>query len=140
MGGIIGKWEFYFANGNLKESRVYKNGEPTGVWQKFNSNGKLVLVRDYLVPGVLKQNSFDSLGRILFKNESEYDIISNYSWGESRILSTDDEGEDVYITIDELIKDTDMGEWSNLNDLIDSIKESAYNKVFSNCGFGIWWQ
>lgn len=57
----IGKWEFYFANGNLKESRVYKNGEPTGVWQKFNSNGKLVLVRDYLVPGVLKQNSFDSL-------------------------------------------------------------------------------
>jgi antitoxin component YwqK of YwqJK toxin-antitoxin module len=71
----IGKWEFYFANGNLKESRVYKNGEPTGVWQKFNSNGKLVLVRDYLVPGVLKQNSFDSLGRILFKNEFEYDSL-----------------------------------------------------------------
>ena len=70
-----GKWEFYFANGNLKESRVYKNGEPTGVWQKFNSNGKLVLVRDYLVPGVLKQNSFDSLGRILFKNEIEYDSL-----------------------------------------------------------------
>ena len=70
-----GKWEFYFANGNLKERRVYKNGEPTGVWQKFNSNGKLVLVRDYLVPGVLKQNSFDSLGRILFKNEIEYDSL-----------------------------------------------------------------
>ncbi len=70
-----GKWEFYFENGNLKESRVYEKGNPIGVWQKFNSNGKLVLVRDYSVPGLLKQNSFDSLGRYLIKNEIENDSL-----------------------------------------------------------------
>lgn len=74
------------------------------------------------------------------KDESENDIISRSIWGESHILSTNEEGEGEYMTIQEIIDHTDMGGWSELDELLDHIKEKAYNKVFANCGFGIWWQ
>lgn len=72
-------------------------------------------------------------------NESETDVVSNYKWGESKILSTDEEGKEKYLTIEEIIEDTDMGSWSDLDDLMDTIKGNAYNKIYRNCGFGIWW-
>lgn len=74
------------------------------------------------------------------KDESENDIIIRSIWGESHILSTNEEGEGEYMTIQEIIDHTDMGGWSELDELLDHIKEKAYNKVFANCGFGIWWQ
>ena len=74
------------------------------------------------------------------EDESENDVISNHGWGESRILSTDPEtGEADYLTIQEVIENTDMGGWGELDELLDHIKSEAYNKVQSNCGFGIWW-
>lgn len=74
------------------------------------------------------------------EGESEVDIISKSKWGESRVLSTNEDGKEEYLTIQEVIDNADMGEWGELDDLIDTIKGNAYNKIYSNCGFGIWWE
>lgn len=74
------------------------------------------------------------------EDESENDVISKHGWGDSKILSTNEEGEGEYMTIQEVIDNTDMGGWSDLDELLDHIKEKAYNKVYQNCGFGIWWE
>ena len=74
------------------------------------------------------------------EDESENDIICNSAWGKSRILNTNEDGIEQYFTIEEIIDNADMGDWSELDDLIDTIKGNAYNKIHRNCGFGIWWQ
>jgi formylmethanofuran dehydrogenase subunit D len=75
------------------------------------------------------------------EDESENDVISESRWGNSRILSTDSEtGEETFKTIEQIIDETDMGGWSELDELIDHIKNEAYKIVFRNCGFGIWWE
>lgn len=75
------------------------------------------------------------------EDESENDVISKLSWGDSKILSSDSEtGEEKYMTIQQIIDETDMGGWGDLDELLDDIKTKAYNKVFENCGFGIWWE
>lgn len=74
------------------------------------------------------------------EDEAENDVISTSSWGDSRILSTGDEGEETYKTIKQIIDDTDFSGWSEMDELIDHIKLKAYNIVSSNCGFGIWWE
>lgn len=75
------------------------------------------------------------------EDESENDVISKSSWGDSKILSTDNEtGEETYKTIQEIIDDSDMGDWSELDELIDHIRMKAYNIVYYNCGFGVWWE
>lgn len=75
------------------------------------------------------------------EDETVNDVVSRSSWGESRILSTDMEtGEETYKTIQEIIDETDMGGWSELDELLDHIKAKAYKIVIRNCGFGIWWE
>jgi hypothetical protein len=74
------------------------------------------------------------------EDESENDVVSNHGWGESRLLGTDENGQEKYMTIEEIINNTDMGGWSELDELLDEIKSQAYNKVYYNCGFGVWWQ
>ena len=75
------------------------------------------------------------------ERESENDVISKSSWGDSKILSSDPEtGDEGYFTIQEVIDNTDMGGWSDLDELLDHIKDEAYKIVFQNCGFGIWWE
>jgi len=75
------------------------------------------------------------------EGESYNDVISKSSWGESKILDIDpDTGEPDYVTIQMIIDNTDMGGWGELDELLDHIKEEAYNIVYSNCGFGIWWE
>lgn len=74
------------------------------------------------------------------RNESETDVISKYKWGNSHILGTTEDGDVEYMTIQEVIDNTDMGGWSDLDDLMDTIKGNAYNKIYTNCGFGIWWE
>ena len=74
------------------------------------------------------------------EDESENDVVSNHGWGESRLLGTDENGQEKYMTIEEIIENTDMGGWSELDELLDEIKSQAYNKVYYNCGFGVWWQ
>jgi len=75
------------------------------------------------------------------EDESENDVISKSSWGESKILNIDpDTGEPDYVTIQTIIDNTDMGSWGELDELLDHIKEQANNIVFQNCGFSIWWE
>lgn len=75
------------------------------------------------------------------ERESQYDIISDSEWGESKILWYDSNGEnEEFKSIEDVIDDVDMGDWGDLDELIDSIKNKAYNIVRQNCGFGIWWE
>lgn len=75
------------------------------------------------------------------KEEHENNVICNYAWGDSRILSTDPEiGEKTFKTIEEIINESDMSDWSELDELLDHIKNQANDKVYWNCGFGVLWQ
>lgn len=74
------------------------------------------------------------------EDESENDIIVTNEWGKSKILGDDENGQQKYLTIEELIENTDMGGWAELDELIDYMKGKAYNVVLENCGFGVWWQ
>jgi hypothetical protein len=74
------------------------------------------------------------------QEESENDVVSNYAWGDSRILSTLESGKETFKTIQEIINEADMADWAELDELLDHIKSQAYNKVYWNCGFGVWWQ
>lgn len=74
------------------------------------------------------------------KKESETNVISNAAWGESNLLTTNDEGEDEYRTIEEIIDESDMGSWSDVSDFIEDLKDKASKIVYENCGFGIDWQ
>lgn len=74
------------------------------------------------------------------EDEDVNSIISNHKWGDSRVLSTNENGEEEYMTIQEVIDNTDMGGWSELDELLDHIKDKANNIVFKNCGFYIYWQ
>ncbi len=74
------------------------------------------------------------------KEESENDIISNSAWGESSLLTKNEEGKEEFKTVEEIIDDSDMGSWSEVDDFIEELKGRANRMVFENCGFGIWWQ
>ena len=58
---------------------------------------------------------------------------------DTNILSQDDDGNETYKTIEEIGEDLGMGDWSDYDDLVDGIKSDCNDIVFSNCGFGIWW-
>lgn len=74
------------------------------------------------------------------EDESTTDIISNSAWGESNLITKNDEGMVEYRTVEEIIDDSDMGSWSEVDDFIEELKGRASRMVFENCGFGIWWQ
>jgi len=74
------------------------------------------------------------------EDEDVNSIISNHGWGDSRVLGTNEEGEEEYMTIQQVIDNTDMGGWSELDELLDHIKDRANNIVYKNCGFHIWWE
>ena len=65
------------------------------------------------------------------------DVSIVYRWGDSKLLSTDEEGNEVYKTIEEIGEDVGMGEWSEYDDMIDYIKSQFYKLILNNCGFGI---
>lgn len=74
------------------------------------------------------------------EKESENDVICRSRWGKSNVMGTTEDGGVEYMTIEELIDNTGMGEWSELDDMLDNIKQEAYSIIMRNCGFGIWWE
>lgn len=75
------------------------------------------------------------------EDDSKNDIVCGYAWGDSKILGSNPEtGEEEYKTIGEIIDETDMGSWSELDELIDYIKEKTSYTVSRSCGFGIWFE
>ena len=69
----------------------------------------------------------------------ETTVLCDWSWGNTNILSQDDDGNETYKTIEEIGEDLGMGDWSDYDDLVDGIREDCNQLVFNNCGFGIWW-
>ena len=69
----------------------------------------------------------------------ETTVLCDWSWGETKILYQDDDGTETYKTIQEIGEDLGIGEWSDYDELVDGIKDDCNKLVFSNCGFGIWW-
>jgi len=68
--------------------------------------------------------------------ESETDVIINYSWGDNKII--DDEGNET--TLEELANNVDMGGIIDWGDFMDWIRSASYNYISTRCGFGIWYQ
>ena len=72
-------------------------------------------------------------------DNDETTVLCDWSWGDTNILSQDDDGNETYKTIEEVGEDLGMGDWSDYDDLVDGIRSDCNDIVFSNCGFGIWW-
>jgi hypothetical protein len=69
----------------------------------------------------------------------ETTVLCDWEWGDTNILSQDDDGNETYKTIEEVGEDLGMGDWADYDDLVDGIRNDCNDIVFSNCGFGIWW-
>lgn len=74
------------------------------------------------------------------EEESENDVLASYKILESKILTTDEDGNETYKTIEQINDELSMGEWSEYDEMIDHITMKIYNHVFSRCGFGLWWE
>lgn len=72
-------------------------------------------------------------------DNDETTVLCDWSWGKTQILHQDDDGNETYKTISEISEDLGMGDWAEFDELVDDIRESCNRLVFSNCGFGIWW-
>lgn len=72
-------------------------------------------------------------------DNDETTVLCDWSWGQTSILSQDDDGNETYKTIEEIGEDLGMGDWADYDDLVDGIKDDCNDIVFSHCGFGIWW-
>ena len=72
--------------------------------------------------------------------ESDNSAMISWSWGESRIATADEEGNDVWTTIEDIWEDIDMGELDDFENFINEIKETSSLKVYQNCGFNIWFE
>jgi hypothetical protein len=69
----------------------------------------------------------------------ETTVLCDWSWGETQILHQDEDGNETYKTISEIIEDLGMGDWAEFDELVDGIKADCSDIVYYNCGFGIWW-
>jgi hypothetical protein len=67
---------------------------------------------------------------------SEYsDVLINYGWGDSHIIDPED---GKVTTLEDIADEVDMGGMSEYEDFLDSIRDSSYQYIHKNCGFGVW--
>jgi hypothetical protein len=66
-------------------------------------------------------------------------VLVTWSWGDSRILSVNEDEEEIYVTVQQLYEDAGMGDMGDLEDLLDRIKDDCSKLVYENCGFGLWY-
>ncbi len=71
-------------------------------------------------------------------DESETAVLIDWSWGENKLTGVDENGDEYDSTMDELYDNIGMGEWGEWDEMIDNIKDSCYDHINNNCGFGIW--
>lgn len=72
-------------------------------------------------------------------DNDETTVLCNWKWGKTRLQHVDDNDNESYKSIHDIEAETGMGDWGELDDYIDSIKEDCSRIVYQNCGFGIWW-
>ena len=65
-------------------------------------------------------------------------VLVSWSWGDTKILSVNEDGDESYVTIQQLYEDAGMGDMGDLEDLWDRIKYDCSTLVYKNCGFGLW--
>jgi hypothetical protein len=65
-------------------------------------------------------------------------VLVSWSWGDTKILFADEDGEESYVTIQQLYDDAGMDDMGDLEDLWDRIKYDCSTLVYNNCGFGLW--
>ena len=68
--------------------------------------------------------------------ESETDIIVNYSFDDSRIVNPDGE----VTTMQQIWDEMDLGGMNDWEDFKDEVRTECYNYISKRCGFGIWYQ
>jgi hypothetical protein len=66
-------------------------------------------------------------------------VLSRWSWGETKILTSDEDGNEIYKTMDQISDETDMGDWGEYEELIEHIKTNCNDFMYRNCGFVICW-
>ena len=74
------------------------------------------------------------------EDESESDVISKLEIKDSNILTRDEDGKDVYKTVQEIKDEMDMGDWAEYDEMMDHITMKVYDYVRKRCGFGLWWE
>jgi hypothetical protein len=72
-------------------------------------------------------------------DNDETTILCNWEWGDTNILSQDEDGNETYKTIQEIGEEISMGDWGDYDELVDTILGICAGIVYRNCGFGIWW-
>ena len=70
--------------------------------------------------------------------ETETQVLIDWSWGDSKLTGVDEDGNEYDATLGELYDNIGMGEWGDWDEMIDNIKNECYDYVRDNCGFGIW--
>ena len=78
---------------------------------------------------------FKILDVVYNEHELENGIIIDWEFGDSSILSSDDEGNETHKTIQQIGDDVGMGEWSEYDEMINYLKDEISAKIFNNCGF-----
>ena len=69
----------------------------------------------------------------------ETTVLSRWSWGDSKVLTTGEDGEETYKTMEQIFDETDMGDWGEYDELVEYIKSNCNDFRYRNCGFCIWW-
>jgi hypothetical protein len=69
-------------------------------------------------------------------DESEYDVMVNYSWGDNKFFLEDG----TETTLDDMAGEVDMGGMGEWHDFLDDLLNSANGYIAERCAFGIWYQ
>lgn len=72
------------------------------------------------------------------EDETENDVMVKHKVVDSKLLTTDDDGDETYKTLEQIEDEAGMGDWGDLDELKDHMRMRLYNYVHSRCGFGIW--
>lgn len=62
-------------------------------------------------------------------------VRCHFNWIDSQILTIDEDGVQTYNTLNYIIDEADMGDWGEVDDLLDHCRDSISFVVFKNCGF-----
>lgn len=62
----------------------------------------------------------------------------DWNWGKTKILFRDEMGRESYKTMEEISDETDMSDWGDYDEFVESILEQCNTFAYNNCGFGIW--
>ena len=116
-------------------------GEDKAIWFANESFSKLSTedgIRLNLAGGHNEYVYIKITNSYLDLEDSEEWIFVDYTWGDTHLLTTDEEGNESYQTMEEISDQVDMGDWSDYDSMIDSIIEQFQEFIYSNCGFSIW--